>query len=224
MLPARLMLPPALALKKPPSPMPERAHVDEALRGRGDVGARVRFTSQELQSPPLGASCVETETEPSGRVDVDRAAAALRVAERLAVRPDAFGRVAGDDDVAGAALMSTEPPKAAPAGSLAFAVSGPFTVTLVPACSVMLPPPKLLLVSIFDLLVPCVWMSMKPSPRGRPRCSRRAIEMNRAPGVNVMLLARIFTVPAPVSVSCLFPTDSDLGRMSYVPAGCWPSS
>jgi hypothetical protein len=121
--------------------------------------------------------------------------------------------------------MSTEPPKAAPDGSLAFAVSGPFTVTLPFACSVMLPPPKLLLVSIFDLLGP-LGLDVDEAVRLEVDrdVPRRADRDEPRPGVNVMFLARIFTVPAPVSVSCLFPTDSDLGRMSYVPAGCWPSS
>ena len=54
-----------------------------------------------------------------------------------------------------------------------------------------MPPPKLPLTSIFDLLVPWLWMSMKPSAVERDVVAPSVPVVDEAPpGWNVMLFAR----------------------------------
>ena len=208
-LPAMLMLPPAVALKKPPSPMPEAPRSIVACDVVVMFVPAVRFSSQLLQSPPLAAIFAAIEMEP-------------RVASMVSVPPPPCALPNDSNPRLGSPPIETlpvsdlsviGPPK--PSTLAAFAISVPLQVRLPTECRLIEPPPKFPLTSIFDRLVPAVCRSMKPVASSVTLVLPSVpVAMNRAPGWKVMLAARILSSPAPVMVICLLPTLSERGRMS----------
>ncbi len=201
---------PAATLKNPPSPSPDAPMSITPCAVVVIVVPAVRSTSQLPQSPPLATSWLEMLSAPSV------ASSAIVPPPPCALPRDWMPRLGSPPmlSVPVSDVTLIDPPK--PSRFVAFEVRLPFTFRLPTECKLIVPPPKLPLMSIFDLLVPWLCMSIVPVAMSvTVWLPSVPSETMRAPGWRVTFAARIWSSPAPVTVIVLLaPIDSDLGRMS----------